>query len=786
MIGKTISHYKILKLIAEGGMGEVYLVEQSEPVKRQAALKIIKLGMDTKQIIARFEAERQALAVMSHPNIAKVFDAGTTDSGRPYFVMEYVPGISILEYCNTHKLSTKDRLKLFIPVCHGIQHAHQKGVIHRDLKPSNVLVMVQDGKPVPKVIDFGIAKAMGYRLTDKTLVTDFGEIVGTPAYMSPEQVEMSGLDVDTRTDIYSLGVMLYELLIGILPFEAHELGIGGYIDKHMLRETDPLTPSTRFKNLGSAQDSIAKERQSDPTTLQRQMKGDLDWITMKAMDKDRTRRYETANGLAMDIERYLIDEPVLAGPPSTTYRFKKYIRRNKTAVIAAGIVILAMCIAITGTSIGFVKATKAEKKAKEEAATATQVTDFLVNLFEVSEPDEAQGKTITAQEILEKGAERIDTELKDEPLIQARLQATIGRVYEEMGLFDDAAPMKEKALNTRRKQLGENHIDVAQSLGALGDLYRKQGKYAEAEPLLKKSLKLHETLLGKEHTDVANSLNTLAVLYENSARYAEAEPLYARALSIQEKEFGKDDPKLAMVLTNLAILKARQGKYTEAEPLFQRVLRIDENELGQDHPRVATDYNNLAIAYKLQEKYEEAEPLYRRALEIQEKVLGHTHPAVARSLNNLANLYFEQKRYTDAEPLYRQSLEISEELLGPEHPTVGLILDNLARLYVGLGKYLEAETAYLRAIEIRENALGPDHHELATNLHNLGNLYNIQGLYEKAESLYKQSLSIMRKILDLEHPDLRLLIEDYVTLLRTNGREEEASALERDLAEHRE
>jgi tetratricopeptide (TPR) repeat protein len=722
---------------------------------------------------------------MDHPNIAKVYDGGATETGRPYFVMEFVRGMPITEYCDKHKLSTRERLKLFIPLCQAVQHAHQKGLIHRDLKPSNVLLTVQDGNPVPKIIDFGIAKATDHRLTQRTLFTEQGQLIGTPEYMSPEQAEMSGLDVDTRTDIYSLGVMLYELLVGVLPFDPKTLREAGFGEiQRIIRETDPPKASTRLSGLGDAQTSIAKHRKTDPVSLHKQLKGDLDWITMKAMSKDRTQRYASASELSIDIFRYLKNEPILASPPSTVYRIGKYIKRHKVGVVAAALVILAMLVGIAGTSVGLLKARKAEKKAKEEAATTQQVSDFLVNLFEVSEPGKARGASLTALEILHRGADRISEELADQPLMQARLQATIGRVYDKMGLFNQAESFLEEALENRREQLGEEHVDVAQSLGALGDLYRKRGNYAEAEPLLKRALEMREKLLGLDHADVAMSLNNLAVLYENSSRYLEAEPLYQRALKIQEKRLGADHQDLAMILTNLAILAAKQGKYVEAEPLFQRVLSIEEKELGSDHPRVATAYNNLAIAYKLQGKYKEAEPLYQHALEIQEKVLGLKHPAVARSLNNLANLYLEQDRYQDAEPLYRRSLEISEEVLGLEHPNVGMTLDNLAQLYVEQGKYVEAEITYQRALKIREKALGPEHHGVGTNLHNLANLYRDRRLYEKAEPLYRRSLLILRKILEPAHPDLRSLIEDFAAFLRSTGRETEASLLEAEIGKH--
>ncbi|MCK4759222.1 MAG: serine/threonine protein kinase, partial [Candidatus Aminicenantes bacterium] len=402
-----------------------------------------------------FESERQALALMNHSNIAKVYDAGATEQGRPYFAMEYVKGIPINEYCDTHKLSTPERLELFIQVCEGIQHAHQKGIIHRDIKVSNVLVTIQDDKPVPKIIDFGVAKATAQRLTERTVFTEIGQLIGTPEYMSPEQAEMTGLDIDTRSDVYSLGVLLYELLVGVLPFESDELRSGGFDEiRRKVREDEPPKPSTRLTTPGFDTKNATRNRRTDLPSLTRQLKGELDWITMKAMAKDRTQRYASVSELAADIMRYLRHEPVVAGPPSAMYRMKKYVRRHRTAVAAAALVVVAMVIGITGTSIGLVKSTKAEKRTREEAQTAQQVSDFLVELFRISDPSEAKGNAITAREILDRGAERIEAELSEQPLIQARLMDTMGIVYRNLGLYDAASSLLEQALNKRRQTLG--------------------------------------------------------------------------------------------------------------------------------------------------------------------------------------------------------------------------------------------------------------------------------------------------------------------------------------------
>jgi len=413
---EQIGDYRILECIGEGGMGVVYKAEQRTP-RRIVALKIVKLGMDSKQVVARFEAERQALAMLSHPNVAKVLDGGVTDRGRPYFAMEFVPGIPLTLYCQRNKLSVKARLGLFNPVCHAIQHAHQKGIIHRDLKPSNILVQMSDGQPVPKVIDFGIAKATNAALTERTLHTVTGAMIGTPEYMSPEQAQTSGLDVDTRTDIYSLGVILYELLTGTLPFDPktlREAGPEGMI--RIIRESDPPKPSTRLSGSPAATKSkdastTAAASPREAKALRREISGDLDWITLKAMEKDRTRRYETAIGLAIDLRRHLDLQPVMARPPTTRYKLGKFIRRHKRGVLAASLVVLALLLGMIGTAIGLVTARHAEAQAraaeitaKQEAQKATTLSRFLENMLESARPGAAGGRAVTVVDLLDRAA----------------------------------------------------------------------------------------------------------------------------------------------------------------------------------------------------------------------------------------------------------------------------------------------------------------------------------------------------------------------------------------------
>jgi len=772
---EAVGPYRLLEVLGEGGMGVVYLAEQSEPVRRQVALKIIKPGMDTRQVVARFDAERQALAVMDHPNIAKVYDGGATESGRPYFVMELARGVPITEYCDTHKLSVRERLELFIPVCHAVQHAHQKGVVHRDMKPSNVLVTIQDGKePIPKVIDFGIAKAMGQRLTEMTLHTQRGEAIGTPAYMSPEQAEMSGLDVDTRTDIYSLGVILYELLAGELPYDLEDLA--GMAALVTLRETDPPTPSRRFKTLGDRQEYIARQRHTDPGSLRRALKGDLDWITMKAMEKDRTRRYETANGLALDIQRFLHNQPVMARAPSTGYRVGKFVQRHKAGTGFAA-VLLAVLVGFAVTmSVQAARIAEERDRANNEAETAQQVSDFLVEIFEVTDPSEARGNTITAREILDRGAERIETELGEQPLIQARLMGTMGEAYRALGLYEPATPLLERAVTLARATLGDEDVQVARYLLGLGILYRAQGKFDEADSTLQRSRVMLEGTGEWDAEDMADVLHELGVLYAEQGRNQEAEPLFRRSLEINERLFGSNHARVAWDLNSLGAVYWSMGRLEEAEPLLERSVTIREKTLGPDHPQLAVGLTNLAVLKNEQRKFDEAEPLFRRALAIEERTLGPDHPSVGVSVMNLANLYANQERYVEAEPLFLRSLEIAEEALGPEHPDLGLSLYNLADLYQRQGELDRAEPLYRRALAIWEQALGADHPYMGYGFHSLGNLYRDQGRHSEAEPLFRRALTNV-EALDPADARIPAILEDFAALLRAIGETEEAERL---------
>jgi non-specific serine/threonine protein kinase/serine/threonine-protein kinase len=689
-----LGSYHLLQRVGEGGMGEVWLAEQTAPVRRRVALKVIKAGMDTAQVVARFEAERQALALMDHPSIAHVFDAGTTPLGRPYFVMEYVQGDPIGAYCARHKLTLPERLQLFIQVCEGVQHAHQKGIIHRDLKPSNVLVMLQDGHPVPKIIDFGVAKAVTHNLIDRPLHTEIGALVGTPEYMSPEQADVSGLDVDTRTDVYALGVLLYELLTGVLPFEPAALRARGVDEiRRTIREVDPPKPSTRV----AVRTADGGARTSESTRLTGQLRGDLDWITMKALEKDRTRRYETANGLAMDLRRHLAGDPVLAAPPSTLYRVTKFSLRHRVGVVAAlGTLLLLLIFAVSMSLQARRIARERDRanaqaaRADREAAAARQVSDFLVGLFAVSDPSEARGNQITARAILDKGAREIDQTLRDQPELQARLQTTMGSVYSNLGAYAAARPLLEQAVATSRRVLGDDASPTLKAIDALADLDWYEGRYRDAEPLYVELIERFRRVLGPEHQETLRAQYDLASLFVADQRLAEAEQLSQATLQIQTRVLGRQHRDTLSTLGNLQATYFRQGRFAEAEPVAREVLDGERRLLGEMHPSTLTSRHNLATICEKLGKGEEAEQQFLTALSGKRRVLGDLHPSTLITLSRLASMYTNQGRFAEAEAQLLPVAQAARNLPSVADGARVDIVAQLANLYVRSGKPRQA------------------------------------------------------------------------------------------------
>ncbi len=611
-----IGNFQVLRRLGEGGMGEVWEAEQQTPVRRRVALKLVKWGMDTRQVLARFEIERQALALMSHPNIAMVYEAGATDDGRPYFAMEFVDGPNIIEYCDENCLPILDRLELFTQVCSGVQHAHQKGVIHRDLKPSNVLVSSEDGAPVPKIIDFGIAKAISRRLAEFTIFTEMGQWIGTPEYMSPEQAEVTGSDVDTRTDVYSLGVLLYELIAGAPPVDGKELRDAGFDEmRRRIREDDPPKPSTRVSRMGPASVVAAARRRTDATGLMRELRGDLDWIVLKALEKDRSRRYGSPAEFAQDIARHLRHEPVSAGPPSAIYRIRKYVRRNRLAVAASSLVVAALLAAIVGTTLGM-------QRARREAATARRVAKFLETTIIDLSPRSRGGQTSSPREILDRGFQRVQVELADEPLERARIMTALGVAYGGLGEYGRARPLLEKSATIRREQLGSRHPDYATSLFHLGDLLFDLGDDEEARLVHTEALSIREEILPPGHPTTIMSVERVAIALYLTGDCRQALTMIERAASMAENGGGKDDPGVESALAACGAIAVSCQDHDLARSLLERTGVVRGAFAGPDsftEMRTLLDY---AATLDWLGEYNQALPYAEGALAIWENLDG--------------------------------------------------------------------------------------------------------------------------------------------------------------------
>jgi tRNA A-37 threonylcarbamoyl transferase component Bud32/tetratricopeptide (TPR) repeat protein len=604
-VGEQIGRYKLLEQIGEGGFGVVWAAEQREPVKRRVALKIIKLGMDTKQVIARFEAERQALAMMDHPNIAKVLDAGATETGRPFFAMELVKGVPILDYCDTAKLDTKARLDLFTKVCRAIQHAHQKGIIHRDIKPSNVLVTLHDGVPVPKVIDFGIAKATNQELTSRTIYTEHRQMIGTPAYMSPAQAEMSGLDIDTRSDIYSLGVLLYELLTGTTPFESQSLMEAGFAEMmRIIREETPHKPSTRLSSLGETGTRTAEQRRVDVQKLSTILRGDLDWIVMKCLEKDRTRRYETANGLAADIGRHLSDEPVMAGPPSAGYKIRKFVRRNRAGVLAGATIAAVLLLGVVGTSTGLVWALNEQKRAAAEYERATLAT--AAHTEARAGVHLARGRYALAEPLYLDTLEVRRHALGADHQYTLGVITNLGLLYNLMERHEDAVAMFETSLPIKRRVLGSGHPWTGKAMTGLATAYLNLGRRDDALPLFREAVELRVASADAPDAD-AKTINRaawmlLAAEFEELRDPARAIGLAERACAAAEAADGVD---LWFCLDTLALAQHQTGDNTAAVTTQRRAISLMPE--GSENKKLGIELapDNAGLKATL-EKYEAA------------------------------------------------------------------------------------------------------------------------------------------------------------------------------------
>jgi non-specific serine/threonine protein kinase/serine/threonine-protein kinase len=828
--GTVVGRYKLLRTLGRGGMGIVYRAEQQYPVRRQVALKIIKPGMDSEQAIVRFEAERQALALMDHPNIARVYDAGTTDAGRLYFVMELVEGVPITKYCDDRKSNLRARLKLFTEVCQAIQHAHQKGIVHRDIKPSNVLVAVYDGRPAPKVIDFGVAKAVteSQRLCDSSMMTVAGAIVGTYEYMSPEQAQ-GGKDVDTRSDIYSLGVLLFELLTGTTPLDRST--IRDLPEAEILRrisEEDPPRPSVR----------VASDREKSHA-----LRGDLDWIAVAALEKEPPRRYATANDLAADVERFLDGEPITARPPSTTYLMGKFARRYRKPLAAAAIFVVLLVAATVVSTLLAIRARRAEtqartdrdravaaersavaagqaarlerdrageaeeqasaerdaavaekRRADTEAAIAAAVNRFLQDdvLAQASARRQVIGNNkpdpdLKVRAALDRAAARIAGQFDSQPQVEASIRTTIGNAYLDLGLDLPAGQQLKTAVDLDRRAYGAEHPNTLNAEALLGRVYAMQGKRAEAADLAQQVLDARRRTQGADHPDTILALSDFAVIQGSLGRSAEAEKLAQQALQTSERRLGAEHAVTLQARSNLGTIYLAQislpsadamaKKFQQAEAVFRSVLEVRRRRLGPDHPDTLDSMSALSTTYHRLHQFAEAAAQEREIVEIRRRILGVEDTSTLSSMANLAVDLNSQAKYEEAEKINLEILDVRKRVLGPEHPGT---LETMINLADNLRNRKPEESARLdgEALAIRRRLSGPNAESTMGVMAGLAADYRRLGNLAEAERINSELVEMRRRINGDDHPMTRGAIGDLARVYRAEGRWTDAQKLD--------
>ena len=779
--------FQIVRKLGEGGMGQVWLAEQTSPVKRQVALKLIKAGMYDEAVVQRFQAERQSLAIMDHPAIAKVFDAGATPQGQPYFVMEYVCGLPITEYCDQKKLKIRDRLELFIQVCEGVQHAHQKAVIHRDLKPANILVVEVDGKPVPRIIDFGLAKATTPHMAGETF-TQLGYFMGTPGYMSPEQADpkvQDGVqDIDTRTDVYSLGVVLYVLLAGLQPFETRQ-GQKPPLEEWLrtLREEDPPSPSHKVGSDRNTASATAEARCTEPRQLVNTLRGDLDWITMKALEKDRGRRYGAPSELAADIRRYLDDRPVVARPASAGYRLRKYTRRHGVAVgVGVGLVLLLATFLVL-QALQLRRITRERDRANHERDRATRITDFMTGMFKVSDPNEARGNSVTAREILDKASKDMGTGLAKDPEVQAQMMQVMASTYENLGLYPRAYELAKRALDSRLSLLGENDPKTLESMAQLGWILTREGHYPEAEKLERQALVSERRILGPDDPITLVTIDHLAVTVQNQGHYEEEETLERQAIAIGTRVLGPEHEQVLRSMNNLGLALLYQSRYAEGEQEFRQLVDSGRRVWGPGHPRTVTAMGNLAFALQAQGRLAEAEPLYRENVAALQHVLGADHPNTTVAMDGLADLLSAEGHRTEAEKLLRETVEIRQRTLGPEHADTLRSKSNLADLLLKEGHVHEAEKLQRETLAVKVRVLGSGNPQTWVSQSSLAEILIREGHYAEAEKIARETFEVQVRSLGPQHSDTLTTLQQLGKAMAYCHRYPEASTLFREVIE---
>lgn len=693
----AIGHYRILEVLGQGGMGTVYLAQQTEPVQRRVALKVVKWGMDRDVVLARFELERQALARMNHPSIATVLDAGSTDQGYPYFVMEYVDGESITSYCNSHHLGVDERLHLFGLVCDAVAHAHRRMVIHRDLKPSNIMVTEIDGKTVPKVIDFGVA-----RFTESSQelgLTSIGTPVGTPAYLAPEQIEGAPGTLDARADVYSLGVVLYELLCGAKPYAE-----SGTIHQLMMRilTEEPPTPSSRLAHLElEARRTI--HASMEERFLQRKLKGELDWIVMKAIARNREDRYDDVSQLQQDLERYHQNRPLLAKPPTVGYRMRKFMRRHRVGVMSGLAILVVLIAGLIITTTAMIRAERARQKAETAEKTAQVTVDYLRQILASADPSQ-DGRDVRVVDLLDRASKMISTDMKGRPEVEAPLRKTLGWTYLELGLYDLAKSELKAAIELQTKVLGPDHLETLDTINAMGRLEYKLGHYAEAGAIHRRVLEQETLMQGAEHPTTLWTMYNLAKALDRQSNFEEAEKVYRLNVTLRTKVLGPNHPHTLVSTNSLGLLLAKRNKLDEAENLLRANIEVLRRTLGREHPNTLNAMANLVAVLNRYDRFEEARELAGELRPIQDKVYGANHPESLETDAQIGHALTRLGLCQQALTLHEKVLDERRRSLGPKHPQTQISQLELAEALTCLGQYQQA-------LPLFEGVLGPNQHQ---------------------------------------------------------------------------
>ncbi|MEM9552686.1 MAG: serine/threonine-protein kinase [Acidobacteriota bacterium] len=819
---QRVGPYRLMGQLGSGGMGTVYLAEQSEPVERKVALKVIKAGMDSEQVLARFEGERQALALMDHSNVARVYDAGCTDAGRSYFAMEYVPGHEITTHCDRAELGFRGRVRLFLQVCDGVQHAHQKGLIHRDLKPSNILVKSSMTEPATvKIIDFGVAKSLQRKLSAHAAHTQLGTFVGTPVYSSPEQIMGRFVETDTRSDIYSLGVVLYELLVGAAPY-----GLDDFEGKtqleivQMLSDEEPPTPISRFSTGEGDTEAIAKRRSLSVEQMQRRLRGDIAWILLKCLERRPEDRYPSVSELRKDLERWLDDRPIEARPTTGFYRLQKLVRRHRTAVTVASLVAVALLATTAAAVVGFVRA----ERAAEEARLAA---DFQVEQLQSIDPAamgaglrthlqesvrrrladqdlepgaiEADLATLDAllqhanftdlslalldEHIFDRAEAAIEDDYGETPQLQARLWQSVSDTQQALGQYESAVEPQERALALRRDELGSEHPLTLESLRSRGRLRLLTGRLDDAEADLRAAMEAQRRVLGASNEDTLTTISDYATVVRSRGKLADAEPFYRQAVAGYRQVLGDEDLSTIATINNLGVLLQNLGRIDDAEPLLREALDGIRRVSGDEHPDTLVLIGNLGAFLQLRGAWDEAEALLRESLAGRRKILGDEHPSTLKAIDNLGVFLTRRGQLEEAETLHREALTRHREELGDEHPDTLISAGYMGIVLTRLGELDEAEAHLRESLDGMRRVLGDEHRRTLKALDSFASLLETRGALEQAEAHRREALDGMRRVLGDEHWSTVTAASRLGSLLHRRGQHNESLALSREAAE---